>query len=261
MKREGKTVMREIRVLLVDDYEIVRQGLRHVLEPEEDMVVVGDCTGAEEAFYKVDELCPDVILMDDRMPQIDGIEATRQLKRQDFNCDAGVIIFAERADGLVSAMEAGASGYLLKDVTHQELAEAIRQVYESEHAPAEGKGLIEEVELIIPLPVDGAQLLKFAGELEQTLHATIMQTVGSWEWGAAVTISVKPTSFENMLEKLESIPCVERVEDKTLATTGGPGFLRRFRALQRSRNKASKSIMLTLRQAEVARQELAPALN
>jgi len=173
--------MKEIKILLVDDCEIVRKGLRHMLQLEDDMDVVGDCATAEEAFSLVDTLSPAVILMDVGMPGTDGIEAIRRLKTNAFSCNAEVIMLAESMDHLVRAMEAGAVGYLLRDIKHQELAQAIRQVYGNEHLPRKHEELVEEVELLIPLPVDSAQLLRFAGRLEEALGATIMQTIGSWE--------------------------------------------------------------------------------
>ena len=248
--------MKEIKILLVDDCEIVRKGLRHMLQLEDDMDVVGDCATAEEAFSLVDTLSPAVILMDVGMPGTDGIEAIRRLKTNAFSCNAEVIMLAESMDHLVRAMEAGAVGYLLRDIKHQELAQAIRQVYGNEHLPRKHEELVEEVELLIPLPVDSAQLLRFAGRLEEALGATIMQTIGSWEWGAAITILVKRTPVQSILEGLRSMPDVEKVEDEALAK-GTWGFLRKFKALQRLRGQRSTSIMVTLKQASVAERPLA----
>jgi DNA-binding NarL/FixJ family response regulator len=250
----------EIRVLLVDDQEIIRQGLRHVLEREEDMVVVGDCASAEEVFSQVDILSPDVILMDGQMPGTSGIEITRKLKRNGFSCDAGIVILADRMDDLIAAMEAGASGYLLKDTGHEQLAETVRQVYLNEHMLSDREGFVEEVELFVHRPLDAAQLMKFVRNLEETFHATVMQTVGSWEWGAIVTLSTRPAAFESFLETLESMSDVESIVDEGL-TTGGPGFLKRFRALQRSRGKSGKGVMVTLKQADMAKQELAQSMS
>ena len=70
-----------IRILLVDDNELVRHGLRHMLEPEEDMKVVGDCASAEEVFSEMARLYPDIVLMDDQLPGMDGIEAIRHFKK------------------------------------------------------------------------------------------------------------------------------------------------------------------------------------
>ncbi|MBL7119280.1 MAG: response regulator transcription factor [Dehalococcoidia bacterium] len=249
-------MMREIRILLVDDCEIARKGLWHMLKLEDDMDVVGDCASAEEAFSLVDTLSPAIILMDVGMPGIDGIEATRRLKKNGFSCNAEVIMLAESMDHLVRAMEAGAVGYLPKDVKQEGLAQAIRQVYENEYQSKRYGGLVEEVELLVPSPVDSVQLLGFAGRLEDALGGTIMQTIGSWETGAAITILVKPTPVQDILKRLRSMPDVESVEDELLAK-GTWGFLKKFRALQWLRGKPSKSIMVTLKQAGVPEQELA----
>lgn len=249
-------MMREIKILLVDDCEIVRKGLSHMLQLEDDMDVVGDCASAEEAFALVDMLLPAIILMDVGMPGTGGVEATRRLKKNGFSCNAEVIMLADSMDHLVGAMEAGAVGYLLKDIKREDLAQAIRQVYESEYVSKKSGGLVEEVELLVPSPVDSAHLLGFAGRLEDALSGTIMQTIGSWETGAAITILVKPTPVQDVLKRLRSMPDVESVEDELLAK-GTWGFLKKFRALQWLRGKPSKSIMVTLKQAGVAEQELA----
>ncbi|RLC93435.1 MAG: hypothetical protein DRI39_05645 [Chloroflexi bacterium] len=250
----------EIRLLLVDDQEVVRQGLRRMLEREEDMIVVGDCVSDEEVFSQVDVLSPDVILMDEQMPGLGGVEITRKLKHKGFSCDAGVVVLGERMEGMLAAMEAGASGYVPKDIKHDELADVIRQVYWSEHTARERQGFVEEVELFIRRPVDAAQLLKFVRQLEERFNAAVMQTVGSWEWGAVVTLSMRPAPFDSFLEALEGMPDVESVTDEGVSG-GGPGFLRKFRALQRSRGKCYKGVAVTLRHASMAKQELAEAMS
>lgn len=248
--------MKEIKILLVDDCEIVRKGLRHMLEREDDMDVVADCASAEEAFSLVDALSPAIILMDAGMPGTDGVEATWRLKTNGFSCNTEVIMLAENMDHLVRAMEAGAVGYLLKDIDHQDLARAIRQVYGDEHLPKKHDRLVEGVELLVRSPVDSARLLGFAGRLEDALRGTIMQTIGSWETGAAITVSVKPTPVQDVLEKLQSMPDIESAEDE-LPAKGTWGFLKKLRALQWLGDQRSASIMVTLKQAGVAQQELA----
>ncbi len=167
-------------VLVIDDNEVVRNGLRHILETEEDMKVVGDFANAEEAFAQIEELCPDVVLMDIRIPGMDGIEATRHLKKNGVNCRADVIILAECVDYMVDALDAGAAGYLLKDAKRAELGEAIRQVYRNEHPTRERGGSVEQtVELVISPPADAAQTLRFIDQVEERLHASVIQTVGS----------------------------------------------------------------------------------
>jgi two-component system, NarL family, response regulator LiaR len=124
---EGK-----IRVLIVDDHQVVRQGLRAFLELQEDVAVVGEAADGEAAVALVRELNPDVVLMDLVMPRQDGIAATRQIK----SGAPGVRVIALTSftddDKVFPAIQAGASSYLLKDVSPDDLAEAIRAAYRGE---------------------------------------------------------------------------------------------------------------------------------
>ena len=233
---------KDIKILLVDDQDLFRYGLRHMLEREKDMDVVGDCSSAEEAFSQVKELSPDILLMDTEMPDMGGIEATRRLKGNGLSCDADIILLAERSDCLVKALEAGAAGYLLKDIRGEELAQAIREVYYHEHPPKED-GLVEEVELLIPLPVEAAHLLRFTEQVEKMLHASILRIVGSWEWGAAITILPKPAPLPHLLNKLRAMPEVEEVEE----LQGGDSFLKKFKTLRSSTTCLRKRLLVTLK--------------
>ena len=120
--------MSAIRILLVDDHQVVRDGLRHMLELEPDMKIVGEAADAKEALAQVELLSPEVILMDIKMPGVDGIELTRQLKEKQPSCN--VIMLTLYDEYLAQAIEAGAVGYLLKDIKREELTRAIRAVQE-----------------------------------------------------------------------------------------------------------------------------------
>ena len=117
-----------IRVLIVDDHQVVREGLRRMISAEKDILVVGEATGGEEAILKCVSLAPDVVTMDLKMPGMDGIAATRQIKEK--NPAAEVLMLTLYADDNVKeAIEAGASGYLLKDSDCDQIVQAIRQVH------------------------------------------------------------------------------------------------------------------------------------
>ncbi len=120
--------MNPIRILLVDDHQVVREGLRRMLELEADLSVVGEAADAREVFTQVDLLSPDVILMDIKMPEVDGIELTRQLKEKHPSCN--IVMLTLYNEYLTQAIEAGAVGYLLKDVRREELIRAIRTVHQ-----------------------------------------------------------------------------------------------------------------------------------
>ncbi len=118
-----------IRVLLVDDHEFAREGLRRMLEVEPGIEVVGEASGGQEALSLVDPLAPDVVLMDIKMPDMNGLEATRLVKERS-TCE--VVVLSLWDEYLAQAMEAGAVGYLTKDVKRTELATAVRRVHNGE---------------------------------------------------------------------------------------------------------------------------------
>ena len=129
---EVKAVMAKIRVLVADDHAIVRDGTRRVLESERDIVVVGEASDGEEAVSQTTRLQPDVVIMDIAMPKLNGIEATRQIKAL-LPTTAVLILTAYDNDQYIfSLLEAGAAGYLLKNVRGYELVEAIRSVHSGE---------------------------------------------------------------------------------------------------------------------------------
>ena len=119
-----------IRVLIVDDHAVVREGLRTFLELQDGLAVVGEASDGLEALEQADALRPDVILMDLVMPKLDGVGAMRELRR----AGSRVIVLTSFLDDerLLPAIEAGAAGYLLKDVEPAELARAIRAAHAGE---------------------------------------------------------------------------------------------------------------------------------
>jgi NarL family two-component system response regulator LiaR len=121
-----------IRVLIVDDHQVVRRGLRTFLELQDDVEVAGEAGDGQAGVEEAERLAPDVVLMDIVMPRLDGIEATRRIKERAPGI--GVIALTSFAgdDQVLPALEAGASSYLLKDVTPEELVEAIRAVHRGE---------------------------------------------------------------------------------------------------------------------------------
>jgi DNA-binding NarL/FixJ family response regulator len=146
-----------IRVLLVDDQSLVRTGFRMILEDEADIDVVGEAANGREAVETSARLRPDVIVMDIRMPVMDGVEATRHLAGEDATSAARVLILTTfDADELVvEALRAGASGFLLKDVTPEEFVRAIRVVATGEAllAPSVARRLIGRFARL-PVPAD-----------------------------------------------------------------------------------------------------------
>lgn len=120
--------MDKITILLADDHVLVREGTRELLEHEKDMTVVGEAGDGEEAVALAADLSPDVVIMDIAMPKLNGIEATKRIK--DIHPDSAVLILSAYDDDqyVFALLEAGAAGYLLKDVPSHELVDAIRAV-------------------------------------------------------------------------------------------------------------------------------------
>ncbi len=135
-----------IRVLVADDHALFRRGLTIVLEAEGDIEVVSEAADGEEAVSKVGELAPDVVLMDIRMPHLDGIEATRRIRQAFPMTRIIVLTVSDEEDDLLDAIKAGANGYLLKEVSIEEVADAVRAVMggHSLLSPAMAAKLISE---------------------------------------------------------------------------------------------------------------------
>jgi len=137
-----------VRVLIVDDQTLVRTGFRMILEAEEDIEVVGEAADGVEAITEARRLEPDVVLMDVRMPELDGIEATRRLLANGGAGDTKVVMLTtfDMDEYVFDALRAGASGFLLKDVPPERLIDGIRAVADGDAllAPSITRRLIEE---------------------------------------------------------------------------------------------------------------------
>ncbi|KOT95746.1 response regulator transcription factor [Streptomyces rimosus] len=125
MADDGRT----IRVLLVDDHQVVRRGLRTFLEVQDDIEVVGEASDGDEGIAAAEQLRPDVVLMDVKMPGTDGIEALRKLRELDNPARVLVVTSFTEQRTVVPALRAGAAGYVYKDVDPEALAGAIRSVH------------------------------------------------------------------------------------------------------------------------------------
>ncbi|OIK26593.1 response regulator [Streptomyces malaysiense] len=118
-----------IKVLLVDDHQVVRRGLRTFLEVQEDIVVVGEAADGAQGVERAEELRPDVVLMDVKMPGMDGIDALRRLRELDNPARVLIVTSFTEQRTVVPALRAGAAGYVYKDVDPDALAGAIRSVH------------------------------------------------------------------------------------------------------------------------------------
>ncbi|WP_041566113.1 response regulator [Nostoc punctiforme] len=118
-----------IKVLLVDDQGLIRQGLRALLELESDLEIVGEAENGEQAINLVAEFQPDVVLLDIRMPIMDGVAATKEIQKRFSKTKILVLTTFDDDEYVSAALQNGAMGYLLKDTPSEELAVAIRAVY------------------------------------------------------------------------------------------------------------------------------------
>jgi DNA-binding NarL/FixJ family response regulator len=118
-----------VRVLIVDDHALFRRGLQMVLEGEPDIDVVGEASDGQEAIERAESTTPDVVLMDVRMPKRSGIEATRTIKDTLPSTKILMLTISDEEVDLYEAIKAGASGYLLKEISIEEVADAVRAVH------------------------------------------------------------------------------------------------------------------------------------
>lgn len=119
-----------IRVFVVDDYEVARQGIRGMVEQADDLTVVGEAGDGEAAMEQIRALAPDVILMDVRMPKLDGVETLRRLRKLEIDTPVILLSVYVEDEHIFDGLKAGARGYLTKDVSRDDLTQAIRTVHE-----------------------------------------------------------------------------------------------------------------------------------
>jgi DNA-binding NarL/FixJ family response regulator len=155
-----------IRVLVADDQALVRAGFRAILEAQEDLEVVGEASDGGEAVTIAQEVRPDVVLMDVRMPGVDGIEATRRLLRDGDAPRVLMLTTFDLDEYVYEAMKAGASGFLLKDAPRDQLVGAVRTVAAGDAllAPALVRRLIED---FVRRPAPGDRSPSELGELTE----------------------------------------------------------------------------------------------
>lgn len=143
--------MNKIRVLIVDDHQVVREGLATVLKGKQDIEVVGLAKDGVDAVEKARTLLPDVVLMDISMPNMNGVEATRQIKQETPHIGIVVLTMYEEEDYIFQLVQAGATGYLLKDADSAQIAKAIRAVSQGESLihPSVANKILTEFSLLV----------------------------------------------------------------------------------------------------------------
>ncbi len=166
--------MDPVRILLVEDHQVVREGLRRMLELERDMRVVGEAANGEEGLALLPTLAPDIVITDIKMPGMDGIEFTRRAREQCPDCK--IVVLTLYDEYLTSALDAGAIGYLRKDLRREELVQALRSVLEG-RSPVNVTLDREQLAGITP----GAQHLVQFSEREQSILRLVASGVTTGE--------------------------------------------------------------------------------
>lgn len=138
--------MSEITVLLVEDFAIVRQGFHSLLAAEDDIKVIGEAGDGHEAIEKVEQSPPDVVIMDLTMPRLNGLEATRRIKKRFPEVEVLILSRHSTEEYVIQALQAGASGYLLKSSAVQDLLSAVRSVAQGDSymSPAISRKVIDD---------------------------------------------------------------------------------------------------------------------
>ncbi len=195
--------MSKIRVLIVDDHAMVRQGIATFIELQDDVELIGEAANGREAIARVEKLKPDVVLMDLVMPEMDGVTATREIKVRYPDVKVLVLTSFVNDAQLTPALQAGASGYLLKDIAADDLMKAIRAAQRGETplAPAVAKKLVEGART--PQDDESVKLAALT-ERERQVLALLGRGLSNKEIAAKLSISEKTVKFHvsGVLSKL-----------------------------------------------------------
>ncbi|MGZ4509468.1 MAG: response regulator [Blastococcus sp.] len=195
-----------IRVLVADDQELIRDSFRLILELEPDLQVVGDAADGQQAVALVRRLQPDVVLMDIRMPVLDGLAATHALARAGSPAKVLILTTYDADQYLYDAMRAGASGFLLKDVRRDQLASAIRTVAAGQALlhPVMTRRLIEQF-VAGPPPAGRAARLEILTERETEVLRLVGRGMSNGEIAASLFLgeATVKTHLGRVLAKLQ----------------------------------------------------------
>ena len=197
-----------LRVLIADDHALFRRGLEMVLDNEPDIEVVGEAHDGDQAVDRAAELMPDVVLMDVRMPRRSGIEATQKIKEQLPHVKILVLTNSDEEADLYDSIKAGASGYLLKEISSEEVADSIRSVMQghSRISPAMASKLLTEFQAMTKREDDRQPLAPpRLTDRELEVLSLVAQGKGNRDIAGDLFISENTVKnhIRNILEKLQ----------------------------------------------------------
>jgi DNA-binding NarL/FixJ family response regulator len=213
-----------IRVLLADDQALVRGGLRMIIDAQPDLEVVGEAADGRQALEAFHRLHPDVVVMDIRMPNLDGLEATRRLAGPDSPYHARVLVLTtfDLDQYVYDALRAGASGFMLKDAPPAELCQAIRIVAAGEAmlAPSVTRRLIGAYVAQAPRPADAGACLEQLTERELEVLKLVARGLSNAQIAESLVLgeATVKTHVARLLDKLE---LSNRVQAAILAYEAG----------------------------------------
>ena len=195
--------MESIKLLIVDDHTVVRDGLATMLGRIAEFTVVGEAVNGLEAVERARELKPDIILMDLRMPELDGVEAMRLIRAEDTDIKFIVLTTFDTDEYIFEAIEAGAKGYLLKDTSREELFQAVRAVHggESHIQPGVAAKVLDRFSQLSRQAADTALLT------EREVEVIRLMATGAANKEIAASLSINEstvkTHVSNIFQKLD----------------------------------------------------------
>ena len=211
-----------LRIVLVDDQQLVSAGLRMIIDSQDDMNVVGVATTGTEAVTLLADLEADIVLMDVRMPDMDGIEATRRILARGGSAPKIIILTTFDVDEyLLAAIHAGASGFLLKNAPPPDLLTAIRTVHlgDAVIAPSSTRRLLDHVAARVP-PRDSSPEFDSLTEREREVLLHLARGMSNLEISEALYLS-EATVKTHVSKILEKLGCRDRVQAVVAAYEGG----------------------------------------